>query len=229
MALKSNKLEATTQAQIASVILKETTVVSAERIPKITLADGSGIVSATTRHVLFGDLTRASNDSSDIYTEIEKSAGGSATAFCGYESVSFAITRPSHKPTMKAVFKLFDISPQRFWCGLATNTLANSDDQTGESAMIRFSTLAGDTTFKAIVDTGTQTIVDTGITVNSLTKYVIQIEVGTSSVIFDINGTRTTVNAVPTSSTDLGMILETVRNTTNTKRSIYFSSMHLLK
>lgn len=123
--------------------------------------------------------------------------------------------RPSSLPLMFARIRLEQVTNVRFWFGFAAfapGTFMGSDDPTDHSAMIRFSTAAGDTKFQCYRNdnSGGGTADDSGVTVVAGTVYDLMIRFVTQSKIeYWINGVRVataTSGNMPSTSQDLGNI-----------------------
>jgi len=178
---------------------------------------------------LFGTPAKANNGTTN-YTSL--TTGNAAGNFAGVESSSFAEIRGTYNPTMTVVMSTSsDITTQRLWFGFFSVTLANTDNQTGSNVAFRFSTVAGDGGWRPIVDDGTTQTLGTAIgTVSASTQYklVIRINSAEGKSYFSVNGgVEQVVNAIPTSTTEMGFIAE-MTNTATGARSFNFSRLEVI-
>lgn len=122
------------------------------------------------------------------------------------------------------------ITVQRTWVGFMGGTPVTSDDPSSTRNMaFRFSTAAGDATWKCYTSDGsTSTVTNSGITVVADTKYILAIDAtNPANVKFYINGALVATNTttLPTSSTGMGPQCVT-RTLENVAKSIRFSKYH---
>lgn len=173
----------------------------------------------------FGASAAVANDNTTSYTGYTST--GLTGSFAGLESTSFQEIRPDYSPIFAAVIKTDStITNVRYWIGFISATLTNADDQAGAYAAFRFSTVAGDTGWRAIVDNGTTQTVSSNIgTVAASTQYKfeIQIDYANTKTYFRVNGGAwTTISVIPPSGTNLGVCVELVV-TSNSARVLNFS------
>ncbi len=187
---------------------------NATRVSVGTTSSGFGTGSNTT-------------DATGAYTNFATAVG--AGNFAGLESTAFTEMAIDLLPVFNFTIKTAAvILAQRLWCGLFSATLTNADDQTGAYVAMRYSTVAGDTTFQAIVDDGTNRTISavTG-TVSASTRYDGEIRVNASNIMFRINnGAWTTITTNrPVSATKLGWAVE-MTNTSAVAESFNFSKIN---
>ncbi|GEM_PF-5447056 len=175
--------------------------------------NASGSTRASYGVVTSGYGTPSNNN--DTVTGLTKyTTSATAGDYAGIETTVYNQFPIDANPVFSAYIKTdSDITNQRFWAGLFTSTLLNSDDQTGAYLSFRYSTVAGDTTFKIIVDSGSaQTVLDTTVTVSANTYYLLEIFVDftNSKIYFRVNGGSLIIvtTNIPASGTDLGFSVE---------------------
>jgi len=124
-----------------------------------------------------------------------------------------------------------DITGVRIIFGWSSTFTFDTSDNPASThlAAFRFSTGAGDTTWRALTKDGTTlNNQDSGVTVAADTKYILRIKVvTTSSIEFYINGTlvATSSSNLPTSTTTLNLYMGVATNTTaGTARALRFNS-----
>lgn len=184
----------------------------------------SGITTST-----FGASAAVANDNTTNYTGYTSTA--TTGSFAGLETTSFAEIRPDWSPVFSAVIKTDAvITNVRYWVGFVSATITNADDQGGAYCAFRFSTVAGDTGWTPIVDTGSVNTPGTTmgtVVANTQYKLEIQIDFANTKTYFRVNGgTWTTISAIPPTGTSLGLAVELV-TTTNTAKTINFSRLDI--
>lgn len=140
----------------------------------------------------------------------------------GFVTPTFNLVRRSHNPIMTCVMRTSVITNLRFWVGLISADVTAVDTIAGatEFAGFRFSTVAGDTTFKAITkDASTQNAgVNVGAAVVASTAYVLRMRIDSANglVYFSVNGSaEVSLNAnLPAVSTNLGLVFRPIATTT---------------
>jgi len=175
----------------------------------------------------FGSTGVSVNDNTTNYYAI--TSGNASGSFASLESTSFTEMRPDYSPELGVVMKTdTSIASCRYWIGFVSATMTNADNQAGSYAAFRYSTVAGDTGWRAIVSNGTTQTVSTNIgtvAVSTVYKFEIRIDFANSATYFRVNGgTWVTVNAIPLSGSSLGFTCGTV-NTTSGARVLDFSRL----
>lgn len=137
----------------------------------------------------------------------------------GFVSTTFNLIRRDHNPVFTAVVQTpSSLGSPRYWIGLGSADATNSDTASGHFVGFRYSSVAGDTAFKAVTrDGSTQATSDVGATVATSTKYVLRCRVDStnSTAYFSVNGSTEVAIAtnLPASGTDLGLIFRVITNT----------------
>jgi len=129
----------------------------------------------------------------DNQTWQQRTANVSGTSF-GWSNNETDIFLVAHKPVWRTVVKTYsDISSTRLWVAYTDNVGILGNDTTGANtyAGIRYSTAAGDTTWKLVLRSGggAVTVVDTGVTVAVDTVYDITLYMDSAGAWVTINGT----------------------------------------
>lgn len=185
------------------------------RVSTGILTNGYGTVSNTT-------------DSTTTFTKYATAA--TIGDMAGIESVSFNEFPINSNPIYSAIIKTSgDLTAQSIWCALIQTTLNNLDNQPNQNIGFRYSTVAGDTGWRGIVDNGTQTVsANIGtLATNTLYKLEFKVDFAASKTYFRVNsGAWTTVSAVPLNGTILGMCTEIIA-TTASARSFDFSRLDI--
>lgn len=169
---------------------------------------------------LTANANTSNNDNTTNYTQITTPnlLGGLAAI----HSTVFTELRPDYSPIISFVIKTdTSLTNSRIWAGFFTTNLTNADNQGGQSIAFRYSSAAGDTGWRAIVDNGAQTISANIGTVAVSTQYKLEIQVdfANSKCHFRVNGGAwTTVSVMLASGTTLGFscgVLSTILTTRN--------------
>lgn len=144
-------------------------------------------------------------------------------------TASYNLVRRAHNAKMSMVIMMGDITSVRFFIGFCSAALTSADTIAGatEAACFRFSTATSDAGFVPVTkDASTQT---TGAAMNTIatsTRYLLEIELTSSSAIFTVNNGTPVVQTtnLPTTSTDLGFnfLLVTLANAA---KAVSFSRM----
>jgi hypothetical protein len=167
-----------------------------------------------------------SNATDSVTTGTSYDTGVSAGGYAGLESSSFLEFPVNSKPIFMSYIKTgSDVTNIRIWNGMFSQTLSNSDDQGGVSIAFRYSTVAGDTGWRAIVDTGSQTISANIGTVAGDTWYKMEVRVDydNGKCYFQVNdGAWTTVSVMLASGSKLGFCTE-ITNTSASARQLIIS------
>ena len=169
-----------------------------------------------------------SSDNTTTYTNLVSPAllGGIATL----ASTIYTELRPDYSPMMTFVIRTDSVlTTCRYWIGFVSSAMSNADDQSGAYVAFRFSSVAGDTGWRAIVDTGSANTISANIgTVTASTQYKldIQIDFANSKCYFRVNGGAwTVVSAVPPSGTTLGINCGVSSTAVVTARNIAISRL----
>jgi hypothetical protein len=116
------------------------------------------------------------------------------------------------------------ITAIRYWFGLFSTAPNTTDDPTGDLAGFRFSTVAGDTTWRALTkDNVTLNNQDSGVTVVLSSVYLLEIDASDpTEIVFSINGTvvATATTNLPTAATTLSFVVR-VSATTASLRTVF--------
>jgi hypothetical protein len=178
-----------------------------------------GVAAPTTTATL-----TSSNQADSTYINLQCAAVAN-TSF-SYVTASYNLVRRAHNPRLTVVLQMVDITALRMWIGFTSAAVTNADTVAGatEFAGFRFSTVAGDTGFVPVTkDATTQT---TGSAMNAIaasTRYVLNVELTSSSAIFTINnGTPTVVlSTLPATATDLGVNLTFITQAATAKNWLF--------
>lgn len=103
-----------------------------------------------------------------------------------------------------------DLTSQRIIQGWCSSAPTDSDTPPNDSAVFRYSSVAGDANWQAITrDTTTNNTQNTGVSVTASTRYEFEIRLKATTVEFYINGNlvATSSSNLPTTATDLGIRL----------------------
>lgn len=179
------------------------------RAAAATLA-ASGIVAPT----ISGTTTAsASNDTDSTY--INLLSGAVAGNSAGFFSTTYNLCRLSHNPIMRCLLRTGaagDLLNARFFVGFTSALLTTVDTIAGatEAAIIRYSTVAGDTGWTPVTkDATTQTLGSSIMAIAASTRYLFEIELDSanSRAIFTINNTAQVIipSTLPASATELGL------------------------
>lgn len=152
----------------------------------------------------------ASNQADSTY--IAHQTGAASGNSAGIVTATYNLVRRSHNPKFSAVIQFTSITAVRGFWGFCSAALTSADTIAGatEAAMFRFSTVAGEAGFIPVTkDATTQTSGSAMNTIAAATRYLLEIELTSSSAIFTVNnGTPVTVTTtLPTTSTELGLNL----------------------
>lgn len=161
----------------------------------LTIAGSANARLATSTNMMFDFVTAAAG-----------------TAQARVHTGVFTILQRRHDFDFKAqIIAPTTLTSVRLWVGLTSAAFGDVDTHGGHCAAFRFSSVAGDTGFRAITrDGATQTTSANIGTVSSATAYLLRIRgvlAGTPTCYFSVNGgaeTAQTTN-LPTSTQDLGM------------------------
>ncbi len=170
-----------------------------------------------------------SNTTDSVSGLTKFATAATAGSFAGLESTAFTELPIDSNAIFSAVIKTdTDISNQRLWIGLQSATLLDADNQSGSGVSFRYSTVAGDTGWRAIVDDATTQTVSSNIgTVAVSTYYYLELRVdfaNTKSYFQVNNGGWTTVSAVPVTGTKMGWVCE-MTNPATGARAFHFSRL----
>jgi hypothetical protein len=131
----------------------------------------------------------------------------------------------SSNPTYQTYMALTNTANARVWAGLTNQTaatMAASDNPAGNYAAFRYSTAAGDTTYKCITKDGTtQTIADSGVAPGTGGHKFEILHLASGQTTFKIDGGWACANTthLPASST-MTRYVNTITTLTNAVRSI---------
>lgn len=170
-------------------------------------ADNASVERSGVNGSLFGaTFTNATDSVTGLVNMATSTVTGSLT---GEESSALNKMPINSDPTFTCLVKTSaDITSQRLWVGLFSDSPFNTDNQDGESVAFRYSTAAGDTGWKAIVDNaGGQTISANIGTVAVDTYYLLKLRVDYAGgkCYFSVNGgVETEISAMLTTATTLG-------------------------
>lgn len=153
-------------------------------------------------------------------------AGNAAGAASDY-----TVTRFTHDPRFEIVLKTdATVTQMRLWAGLFHANPPNGDTLAGAGIGFRWSTVASDPSWMAIIHNGTSQVVemDTGVAVNPDTVYTLSVRDYEDGPYFCINGQKigTTPITWPTPSTDLGLAVRVITQTA-AARSVRISRLYV--
>lgn len=165
-------------------------------------------------------------------TFVSQAIAASSGTFGGRRSTTFNLTRRAHEPVFTAVIKTGSpVTNLRLWVGLFSAMVTNVDTIAAgtQAAAFRFSTVAGDVTWRGICNDGTtqSSAVDSGVAVAENTKYKLTLRFTGSAVGFSINDDVeffVTTN-LPATTTDLGFVVTAI-TTTNSAKSLDISDIY---
>lgn len=176
----------------------------------------------------FGTLSNNTDTVTGLTNYATSTVAGS---FAGLESTAFTELPINSNADFQAVIKTnTDITAQRIWVGLISGTLLDNDNQSGVNVAFRYSTVAGDTGWKAIVDDGTTQVVSANIgTITTNTYYYLSVrcDYANNNYYFSVNGSVETVvqaNTTITTGTKLGWCVE-MTNPSTGSRDFNFSRL----
>lgn len=168
------------------------------------------------------------SDNTTTYTSVTSPALLGGAAFL--QSTIFTEIRPDYSPIMSFVIKTgTSLTTARYWTGLLSATPTNADDQTGAYAAFRCSSVAGDTVWRCIVDTGganTNTASSVTVATSTQYKFEIQMDFANGKTYFRINGGAwVVVPAIPPSGTTMGFACGVFSTAALTARTINISRL----
>lgn len=134
--------------------------------------------------------------------------GASTGNFGGFISTfNYPVWSNLNQPLQLKLRTYTSIAVCRIWIGISSAAIGNTDSPTIDFAGIRYSTVVGDTTWKAITnDSTTQTVSDTGVTVTTDTSYDLQIIPNSSGgIVIVVDNTPITMSATIPSANTLGL------------------------
>lgn len=173
----------------------------------------------------------ATNDNQTTTSFVKYSSVATAGQTAGSRSGTFNLHRRQHNPTYYIEFRTgASIAACRIWIGIWSTTPANVDTSSPQGFGLRFSTVAGDTTFKYITKgASAQTTTDSGVTVAANTTYKFKVVVDSDAVtavytIDDANEQTLTTN-FPAVTTEMGFG-NYVFTTEAVAKTISFSSLY---
>lgn len=177
----------------------------------------------------FGTAANSTDDNTNLtrYT-----TGNTSGSFAGIETTSFIEHPIASNADFECVIKTgSDITNQRIWVGLISSTLQNTDNQPGVNIAFRYSTVAGDTSWKGVVDNNTTqqlTAAIGTIAANTIYKFKIRCDYAANKYYFSVNGSvEVEITSVIPIGTRLGFCVE-MTNTATGARTLHFSRMDLL-
>lgn len=135
-----------------------------------------------------------------------------------------------HQPRLRIRFRTGqDLTSLRYWSGCFSTLPTTTDDPVGHVAGLRYSTAAGDTTFRLITKDGvTLQNFDSGITPTTLTVYDFEIDMSDQTkIVYSINGAviHTETNNLPTDTTDLFFAHRVVNGNSGSSRTFRILSV----
>lgn len=151
----------------------------------------------------------ASNQTDSTY--INLLTGSSAGNSAGHVTTTYNVVRRQYNPKLSVILQAVDVANLRLWIGFFSAAVTTADTVAGatEAAAFRYSpTAASDTGFVPCTkDSSTQTTGSSMNTVAAGVRYLLQIELTSSSAIFTVNnGTPVVITTnLPTTSTELGV------------------------
>ena len=126
----------------------------------------------------------------------------------------------------RGIFSINTITSVRFWCGMsneAVGVVGQSDTPAGKMALFRFSTGAGETTFKAYVNkSGSSEVLTTGITVTAGQLYRFKITwdgTTTGKIKFYIDGTLVATSTLDMTAGDVFGMYSSLTTLANSARN----------
>jgi hypothetical protein len=171
-------------------------------------------------------MTSTTNDSTIQGGTITTGAVAGSQVYARVLSTVMYLLR-GHSPTYIFHFKTGpDITATRIWAGLLSAAPTNADTLgTTHGLALRYSSVAGDTTWKYITSDGSsQTVTDSGLSVAINTVYTLKIVVDASvpNVTFTLNGgnSQTITTTLPGATTALGIYNALIGTTTSTRSMI---------
>ncbi len=167
--------------------------------PKVT--DFVGVGCATNTQGTASD----GGDATRKYITCTTAAAPAAKGGLDLDATTQRRWNPRFRVTVKTGSSIADV---RVWIGLSSSSPPYGDDNSANhGALLRYSTVAGDTTWQAVTSDGAaQTVTDTTLTVATSTAYQIEIAIddGAGTVEFVVNGKRLSATAnLPGASTNL--------------------------
>lgn len=172
------------------------------------------------------------NIAAGYFMQINTSAVNNNVAYVGTADLNVA--RVQWDPVFVATVKLDGAtSNRRIWVGLFSDYPGADDPSSALSGLgFRYSTTAGDTTWKAVASDGggTLTVEDTLVAVAGATKYTLKLWVNsdTGSAYFTVNNSEPVIISadLPSASDNLG-IIASIQTLTAAARGLGISSIYL--
>lgn len=177
------------------------------------VATGAAVLTVTA-----GTTTKTNSLIANVGKFLMAPTPATLNALAGWVSATLDQVQLNFLPTFVAhIYTYAVVTNQRIWIGLATVGMVNASgtglaDTFLNGLGFRFSTAAGDTTWKAVAGTGAaQTVVDTGVAVAASTDYRMFIDASTAGTVYYwINETlvATITTNLPTGTSLLGPIAQ---------------------
>lgn len=183
----------------------------------------SGAAAVTTS----GTLSN-SNDTDSSYVNHAIAATAAST---GGIVTAFTLTRTGYYPHFYALVRTGSvITNLRIWVGLHSAAPGNSDNPGNNHISFRYSSVAGDTTWRTSIKNGTtQTLGNSGVTVEVSTAYLLELWIGSDGkAYFSVNGNEPIMldATLPATSQNLGLTV-IATTTTDTAKNFKISRAYL--